>query len=96
MSGPAHISDTSPVIHLFLSLLSPASAHFTLTNVQEQAAPAGLWEAGRGGMDRWGGGGLNLIDKCLRIALLLAPALSLHVCVRADCIYECGSVWRDC
>ena len=49
-----HTSATplQPSISFSPSPLSPASARFTLTNAQEQAAPAGLWEAGRGGMDR--------------------------------------------
>lgn len=91
LSGPAHISSTSPAIHLFPPLPSAASARFTLTNVQEQAAPAGLREAGRGGMD-WGGGGggkLDLIDKCLRIALLAARSPSCFTCVLFVCVCAC-------
>lgn len=67
-------SNTSAAISLPHSLTpSYSSARLTLTNAQ--AAPAGPWEAGRGGMD-WGK--LDLIDKCLRIALLLALRLRVR------------------
>lgn len=70
-----HTSATPPQPSISLRL-SPASAHFTLTNVREQAALAGPWEAGRGAMD--------LIDKCLRVAF---TARSHFVCVHTDCTY---------
>lgn len=49
-----HTSATPPQPSISLSLSCLCTFH--LTNVQEQAAPAVPWEAGRGGMDRWGGG----------------------------------------
>lgn len=80
-SGPAHISDTSPAIHLFLSLSRLCMFHFDkCTRTGSSCRTVGGGEAGRGGMDR---GKLDLIDKCLRIALLLTLSLL------ASCVCAC-------
>lgn len=86
------------------SPLSCLSVRFTLTNVREQAAPADLWEAGRGAMDR---GKLDLIAKCQRITLLVflfslshfvcaCVCVRVCVCVQAGWPSTCGFVWKDC
>ena len=70
--GPVHISDTSPAPSISLCLPT-ASAHFTLTNVQEQAAPGSAVGGGEGSY------GSDLMDKCLREALLRALILCTHI-----------------
>lgn len=80
-SGPAHISDTSPAIHLSPSLSRLCTFHFDkCTRTGRSCRTVGGGEGSYGSEK----GGLDLIDKCLRVAF---TARSHFVCVHTDCTY---------